>query len=99
MELRDPITWTVLHARTDHTANCLPSSNAGRCAALVGIIVLLLLVLPWYAKGHKNKTGVVAFPQCYSRQSHVCQGLAPPCADLCSDPPRRQPATDMRLRQ
>ena len=61
VELRDPITWTVLRARLT-TLPLLPSSNAGRCAVLVGIIVLLLLVLPWYAKGHKNKTGVVTFP-------------------------------------
>ena len=29
---------------------------------LVGIVVLLLLVLPWYAKGHKDKNGVVTYP-------------------------------------
>ena len=29
---------------------------------LVGIIALLLLVLPWYAKGHKDKNGVVTYP-------------------------------------
>jgi hypothetical protein len=31
-------------------------------AVLVGIVLLLLLVLPWYAKGHKDKNDVVTYP-------------------------------------
>jgi hypothetical protein len=58
---RDPVTWTVLRARLT-TLPLLPNSNAGRLAVLVGLVVLLLLVLPWYAKGHKDKNGVVAYP-------------------------------------
>ena len=61
MERRDPITWTVLRARLT-TLQLLPSGNAGRFAVLMGIVVLLLLVLPWYAKGHKDKNGVVTYP-------------------------------------
>ena len=29
---------------------------------LAGIVLLLLLVLPWYAKGHKDEKGVVTYP-------------------------------------
>jgi hypothetical protein len=57
----DPISWTVLRTRLA-TLPLLPRTNAGRCAVLVGIIALLLLVLPWYAKGHKDKNGVVTYP-------------------------------------
>ena len=57
----DPITWTVLRARLT-SLPLLPNSNAGRLAVLVGLVVLLLLVLPWYAKGHKDKNGVVTYP-------------------------------------
>ena len=57
----DPITWTVLRGRLT-TLSLLPSTNAGRCAVIAGAIVLLLLVLPWYAKGHKDKNGVVTYP-------------------------------------
>ena len=57
----DPITWNVLRDRLA-TLPLLPRSNARRCAVLVGIIVLLLLVLPWYAKGHKDKNRVVTYP-------------------------------------
>jgi uncharacterized protein YjbI with pentapeptide repeats len=31
-------------------------------AVLVGIVLLQLLVLPWYAKGHKDEKGVVTYP-------------------------------------
>jgi uncharacterized protein YjbI with pentapeptide repeats len=61
MERRDPITWTVLRARLT-TLPLLPSRNAGRFAVLAGIVVLLLLVSPWYAKGHKDKNGVITYP-------------------------------------
>src|SRR5690348_7568263 len=61
MKQRDPITWTVLRSRLA-TLSLLPSSYAGRFAVLAGIIVLLLLMLPWYAKGHKDKNSVVTYP-------------------------------------
>ena len=60
MAPRDPITWAALRAKP--TTLSLPSTNAGRFAVLVGIVLLLLLVLPWYAKGHKDEKGVVTYP-------------------------------------
>ena len=60
MAPRDPITWAALRAKL--TTLSLPSTNAGRLAVLAGIVLLLLLVLPWYAKGHKDEKGVVTYP-------------------------------------
>ena len=60
MAPRDPITWAALRAKL--TTLSLPSTNSGRLAVLVGIVLLLLLVLPWYAKGHKDEKGVVTYP-------------------------------------
>jgi hypothetical protein len=62
MAPRGPLTWTALRARLT-TLRLLPSTYAGRFAVLLGgILLLLLLVLPWYAKGHKDKGGVVTYP-------------------------------------
>lgn len=61
MTSRDPITWATVRARLT-ALPLLPNTNAGRLAALAGVVVLLLLVLPWYAKGHKDKNGVVSYP-------------------------------------
>src|ERR1700727_2730789 len=58
---RDPINWAAVRAKPTMLA-LLPSTNAGRFAVLGGIVVLLLLVLPWYAKGHKDKNGAVTYP-------------------------------------
>jgi uncharacterized protein YjbI with pentapeptide repeats len=60
MASRDPITWAALRAKL--TTLPLPSTNAGRLAVFGGIVLLLLLVLPWYAKGHKDEKGVVTYP-------------------------------------
>jgi hypothetical protein len=57
---RDPLTWTTLRAKL--TLLKLPSTYAGRLAVLAGIVLLLLLVLPWYARGHKDEKGVVTYP-------------------------------------
>jgi len=60
MAPRDQITLATLRAKI--TTLSLPNTYAGRFAVLGGIILLLLLVLPWYAKGHKDKNGVVTYP-------------------------------------
>jgi hypothetical protein len=59
MAQRNPITWADL--RTKITTLPLPSTYVGRFAVLGGIILLLLLVLPWYGKGHKDDKGVVTY--------------------------------------
>jgi hypothetical protein len=58
---RDPITWEALRAKL--AARPLPSTYAGRLAAL-GIVLLLLLPLwLWYAEERPDqKTGVVTYP-------------------------------------
>jgi hypothetical protein len=59
---RAPTTWAALRIRLT-TLPLLPNTYAGRLVVLVGIVLLLLLlVLPWYAKGHKDKNGVVTYP-------------------------------------
>jgi uncharacterized protein YjbI with pentapeptide repeats len=60
MAPRDPIIWAAV--RTKLITVKLPSTYAGRLAVLVGVVLLLLLVLPWYAKGHKDEKGVVTYP-------------------------------------
>jgi len=58
---RDPITWEALRAKL--AARPLPSTYAGRLAAL-GIVLLLLLPLwLWYAEERRDqKTGVATYP-------------------------------------
>ena len=53
----------MTRASRDVAAKIWPGTYAGRFAVLGGgIVILLLLVLPWYAKGHKDKNGVVTYP-------------------------------------
>jgi hypothetical protein len=40
----------------------LPNTHVGRLAVLVGIVLILLLVVPWYAKGRKDKNSEVTYP-------------------------------------
>src|SRR5690242_17253740 len=56
MAPRDPVTWTALRSRL------LPSTYAGRSVVLGVIVLLLVMVLPWYWKGHEDKNGVVSYP-------------------------------------
>jgi hypothetical protein len=58
---REPITWSALRARLT-AMKLLPRTYAGRFAVLGGIVLFLLLVLPWYAKSHKDEKGVVTYP-------------------------------------
>ena len=60
MARSDPITWAALRAKL--TTLPLPSTNGGRLTLVGIVLVLLLLVLPWYAKGHKDERGVVTYP-------------------------------------
>jgi hypothetical protein len=57
---RQAVTWAALRAKFSTLP--LPSTYAGHFAVLAGIVLLLLLVLPWYAKGHKDDKGVVTYP-------------------------------------
>ena len=77
MTPRDPITRAALRAKLT-TLPLLPSTYTGRLAVLVGIVLMLLVVLPWYGKGHKDKNGVVTYPNA-ALVNPSSRGLAPPC--------------------
>jgi hypothetical protein len=57
---REPLTWAALWTKL--TALKLPSTFARRFVVLGVIVLLLLLVLPWYAKGRKDEKHVVTYP-------------------------------------
>jgi uncharacterized protein YjbI with pentapeptide repeats len=58
LDERDPITWATLRARLTLTTLPLPRTNVGR----LGVGVLLLLALLWYASGQPDDKGVVTYP-------------------------------------
>jgi hypothetical protein len=60
MASRDPLTWAAVRAKV--TPLPVPSTNAGRFAVVGAVVLLLLLVLPWYGKGHKDDKGVITYP-------------------------------------
>jgi pentapeptide repeat protein len=59
---REPLTWAALRAKLTLTTLPLPRTNGGRLAMLVGVGVLLLLALLWYASGQPDDKGVVTYP-------------------------------------
>ena len=59
---REPLTWAALRAKLTLTTLPLPKTNGGRLAVLVGVGVLLLLALLWYASGQPDDKGVVTYP-------------------------------------
>jgi hypothetical protein len=70
MAPRPPLTWADLRAKLRVRIRRLPSRNAGRLvvlgsiglAVVGGIVLLLLLVLPWYAVEQKDDKGAVTYP-------------------------------------
>jgi hypothetical protein len=59
---REPLTWAALRAKLTLATLPLPKTNGGRLAVLVGVGVLLLLALLWYASGQPDDKGVVTYP-------------------------------------
>ena len=57
-----PLTWAALRAKLTLTTLPLPKTNGGRLAVLVGVGVLILLALLWYASGQPDEKGVVTYP-------------------------------------
>jgi len=55
---RDPITLAALRARLALTTLPLPKTNVGR----LGVGVLLLLALLWYASAERDDKGIVTYP-------------------------------------
>src|SRR4051812_29236403 len=58
----EPLTWAVLHAKLTLTTLPLPKTYGGRLVVLVGVGVLLLLALLWYASGQPDGKGTVTYP-------------------------------------
>ena len=58
----EPLTWVALRAKLAMTTLPLPKTNGGRLAVLVGVGVLLMLALLWYASSQPDDKGAVTYP-------------------------------------